>query len=296
MPARPEFELIPDQSHSVRYLSHGNDSPLIRWHFHREYELHLICKTEGKVFIGDYVGDYKPESIYLCGPNLPHNWVANAPAETGTRDKVITFTERFMTCLMEDMPEFQVLKPMLDDSRFGIEFTKSGSRPLMKLFDKIGESRGTTRLLAFLTLLDELAQSGEYRILSSRLYEEETDPDIDERINVVVEYLARNYHREISLEEVAHLLSLSPYYFSRYFKQATGRGFTDFLIRLRISKACERLEMTSDSITRICYEVGYSNIANFNRQFLKIKGMTPRQYRDSLTVRDAKQVTQSHLS
>jgi len=67
--------------------------------------------------------------------------------------------------------------------------------------------------------------------------------------------------------------------FSRFFRRATGNTFTDFVNRMRISKACQLLMDTDRYVTTICYEVGFNNVANFNRRFLEIKGMTPTDFR-----------------
>ncbi len=65
--------------------------------------------------------------------------------------------------------------------------------------------------------------------------------------------------------------------FSRFFRRATGNTFTDFVNRVRINRACQLLMETDRYITHICYEVGFNNVANFNRRFLEIKGMTPKR-------------------
>ena len=72
----PSYELMDDHNGlSIIYRQHGFPCPLVRWHFHKEYELHLIVASSGKVFIGDYIGNFYPESLFLTGPNLPHNWI-----------------------------------------------------------------------------------------------------------------------------------------------------------------------------------------------------------------------------
>ncbi|WP_108126677.1 helix-turn-helix domain-containing protein [Saccharospirillum mangrovi] len=284
MSTQPEFELVQEREHSLRYLSHGADSDLIRWHYHREYELHLIRRTRGKAFIGDYIGPFRPETVFLCGPNLPHNWITTAQWHDDTRDQVINFSEDLMAQLGHLLPEMQALNPMLEASRYGLEFDATVSRELVPAFDRIEQATGMNRLLQFFEVLNRLAQSP-YRVLSTRAYDRQADPVLEERINTVVNYIAEHYTGDVSLDEVAALVRLSPAFFSRYFRRATGHRFVDFVTRMRISKACERLELTRDPITNICFEVGFANVANFNRHFLKIKGMTPRQYRDSLALR-----------
>jgi AraC-like DNA-binding protein len=67
--------------------------------------------------------------------------------------------------------------------------------------------------------------------------------------------------------------------FSRFFRRATGNTFTDFVNQVTINRACQLLMETSPGIANIGFEVGFNNIANFNRRFLSIKGMTPSEFR-----------------
>ena len=77
----------------VRCLAHGFPTPLARWHYHDEYELHLITATSGKAFVGDWIGPFQPGHLVLCGPRLPHNWISLDMPEGGVpeRDLVIQF-------------------------------------------------------------------------------------------------------------------------------------------------------------------------------------------------------------
>ena len=60
--------------------------------------------------------------------------------------------------------------------------------------------------------------------------------------------------------------------FSRFFRRATGNTFTDFVNRVRVNRACQLLMETDRQVTHICYEVGFNNVANFNRRFLRDQG------------------------
>ena len=73
--------------------------------------------------------------------------------------------------------------------------------------------------------------------------------------------------------------------FSRFFRRATGNTFTDFVNHVRINRACQLLMESEHPITRIGFDVGFNNMANFNRRFLDIKGMTPREYRRQVATR-----------
>ncbi len=60
---------------------------------------------------------------------------------------------------------------------------------------------------------------------------------------------------------------------------ATGNNFTDFVNRVRINRACQLLAETHRRIGEIAAETGFNNLANFNRRFLELKGMTPTEFR-----------------
>jgi AraC-like DNA-binding protein len=82
-----------------------------------------------------------------------------------------------------------------------------------------------------------------------------------------------------TLADCAAQLGMSESRFSRFFRRATGNTFVDFVNRVRINRACQLLMESDRYITHICYEVGFNNVANFNRRFLEIKGMTPSEFR-----------------
>ena len=66
---------------------------------------------------------------------------------------------------------------------------------------------------------------------------------------------------------------------ARFFRRATGNTFTDFVNHVRISRACQLLMETNLQISAIAYQVGFNNLANFNRLFKKYRSCTPIDYR-----------------
>ena len=88
------------------------------------------------------------------------------------------------------------------------------------------------------------------------------------------------YRQSIRLEDVADQIGMNSSAFSRYFKEKTGKSFSDFIIEMRISYACKLLTEGKLSITQVCFESGFNNLSNFNRQFRKIMSYTPTQFQD----------------
>jgi AraC-like DNA-binding protein len=279
----PSFELMDDHNGwSIIYRQHGFPCPLVRWHFHKEYEVHLIVASSGKVFIGDYIGNFYPETLFLTGPHLPHNWISQVAEDevVPKRDMVVNFTDELFVSGYPVFAELKSLAPLLERAQYGIEFRcKRTIAQAMPLMERIAESSGITRLGHFFILLELLAASKNYQLLSGVNTPQLADEHSVDRTNRAVNYIFAHYIRELPLEEVAEYLGMTPTYFSRVFKQATGRCFVEFVNRLRISKSCELLANSDLPVTDVCFDSGFGNISNFNRRFQQLKGMTPSQYR-----------------
>ncbi len=279
----PSYELMDDHNGlSIIYRQHGFPCHLVRWHFHKEYELHLIVASSGKVFVGDYIGNFYPETLFLTGPNLPHNWISQiAEGEVvSTRDMLVNFTDELLEGAASAFIELKTLTPMLERARYGIEFrNKATIRKAVDLMQSIAGASGITRLGHFLILLELLAECEDYQLLSGVTAGQLADEQTIDRTNRAVDYIFSHYARELPLDEVAEHMGMKPTYFSRVFKQATGRCFSEFVNRLRISKSCELLADGEKTVTDVCFESGFNNISNFNRRFQQLKGMTPSHYR-----------------
>ena len=92
-------------------------------------------------------------------------------------------------------------------------------------------------------------------------------------------FLHREYTRNISLKEVADIAGMNQSAFCRYFLEKTSKTCFQYINELRITYACKLLLERKLTISQICHEVGYNNISNFNRQFKKVTGYTPTEYR-----------------
>jgi two-component system response regulator YesN len=95
------------------------------------------------------------------------------------------------------------------------------------------------------------------------------------------EYIAGNYCKDITLEDVSREVSISPNYFSKLFKDETGSNFIDYLTALRIEKAKKLLADRRYANKEICYQIGYSDPNYFSRLFKKVVGVTPTEYRSA---------------
>ena len=94
------------------------------------------------------------------------------------------------------------------------------------------------------------------------------------------EYIKANYSKALNLDEVSYYVNVSPYYFSKIFKEGTGENFIEYLTNIRIEKAKELLSNTDYSMKEICVMVGYSDPNYFSRSFKKNVGVTPTEYKE----------------
>ena len=99
-------------------------------------------------------------------------------------------------------------------------------------------------------------------------------------INKAKEYIHRNYSRDISLDDVSKDVNISPYYFSKVFKDETGENFIEYLTNIRINKAKELLQNTNMSMKEIGCEIGYMDPNYFSRIFKKNIGVTPTEFKE----------------
>jgi len=286
----PSLGYEPEGSYGhVRCLEHGFPNPLVRWHYHEEYELHLIVATRGKVFVGDYIGHFEPGHLVLTGPRLPHNWIStDVPLEgIARRDMVIQFPDAPLRQAAALIPEIAEVLPLLERARHGIEFFGLSERARER-FERIKRCHGLQRFGEFCDFLGELSRSADYRLLSAVQLQSFDDDAALARISSIVDYLTEHYAEPFSMADLCHKVGMSESSFSRTFRRATGNTFTDFVNRLRINKACQLLMETDRYITNVCYDVGFNNVANFNRRFLQIKGQTPKEYRRQAEARFGK--------
>ncbi|MGG5751079.1 AraC family transcriptional regulator [Zafaria sp. Z1313] len=278
------LEVVPqDPRFSTRWHQHDYPSPFARWHFHPEYEVHLIEEGVGNYIVGDAVGRFGAGQVVLTGPQLPHNWISDiAPDERiPGRDVVLQFHDAWIRSCQALMPELEALDQLLSNASRGIEFSGDTAVEAASLLRRTGQCRGAERVAHVFRLLHLLsaAPGRERRYLSNEWVPAQENPETQRTISRAIEYVFENLTGEVRLSTAARLSGMSVSTFSRYFKRASGQTFSDMVRKLRLVQACRLLERDLDSVAGVAGAVGYRNLSNFNRQFLREYGCTPSQYR-----------------
>ena len=97
-----------------------------------------------------------------------------------------------------------------------------------------------------------------------------------------IAYINENFRREIPLDEISNVVSLSPSYFSKYFKNVTGVSFSEYLANLRLENAINDMLGHNTTVSAAAFENGFANVKSFITQCKKVYGCTPAQYKKKL--------------
>ena len=279
----PDLELVNiRQGESFVAWCHGYPFRTVRWHYHPEFEIHLIVATTGKFYIGDYIGNFGPGQLIMTGPNLPQNWISDVgPGETvPLRNYVIQFGEKFISTAIEAIAELSAIKPLLERSRRGLLFDDMTGFAVRPLMEELVSARGIRRLELFSGVLDRLSRAPEPQVLASVSFELDAGAMDNCGVNRAIAYLRENLTEPLTERDLAAITGQSTSAFSRSFRRHTGTTLIRYMNQLRIDLACQMLLTDPDvRVTDICYEVGFSNLSNFNRHFLKLKGVSPSRFR-----------------
>lgn len=272
-----------DPESSFRFFLRKIDQIPFEWHFHPEYELTFTLHGEGERYVGDHVSTFSEPDLVFIGPNVPHSWVTNSKPPTDNslvEAYVLWFSQQWIDSLTSAFPEFQPLRTLADEARRGVTFSNALATQLQPLFLRLSTEKPNERLISVLQILQALSSSSRQCLSSLQTSSQDLSQTELSRMNLVLSYLQQHYMNPLSLSEVAAVHHLSVSTLVRLFKRHTRQSVQQYLLQIRIGHACAKLIQSSLPIALIAEQSGFSNLSNFNRQFRKIKGETPRVFRD----------------
>jgi AraC-like DNA-binding protein len=291
--SEPDLEVVQIRSgESFKMWSHGYPFHTVRWHFHPEYEIHLITETSGHYFVGDFIGDFRPGNLVMTGPNLPHNWVSDVPENTQIERRclVLQFSEEFIDRLLEILPELKGFRSVLADSRRGVLFTPETAKLARPIMQEMLDAEGARRISHFMQLVDLLVRANDHLALATSDYQPDPSGYMSLGTNKALVFIRERLTEPFAETDLAEIAGQTPSAFSRSFRKHTGFSVVQYVNRLRINLACQLLMSSTDmSVIDICYAAGFNNLSNFNRHFLAQKGMPPSRFR-SLRAQNARAV------
>lgn len=260
-----------------RYAAQENRKAHL-WHYHPEIELVHVTGGSGKRQIGSHISYYNDGDLILIGSNLPHCGFTNE--DTGNTDEtVIQMKPDFLGQAFFELPETRNIRQLFEQARAGIAYGPETRKKVGEKLALLNQASDFERLMGLLSVLNDLQQATDFRILNADGFSVETQMQDNGRIHQVFNHVKDNFQNPIALEEMAALVSMTVPSFCRYFKKITNKTFTRFVNEYRVVHASKLLAEKQMGITEICYESGFNNFSYFNKTFRELTGKTASDYR-----------------
>jgi AraC-like DNA-binding protein len=284
LPQKPHLlKIIPPLENSI--VIKGDDIAWNNpWHYHPEIELLYCLKGRGTNFIGNSIRTIEEGELLLLGKNLPHTRQRDGVyyrehSNEKPESVVVQFRDDFLGDHFFELREFEHINKLFQEAKVGLKFYGSTVTLVGQKLKRIKTLSTTMAILELLSILDTLARSTEFSQLNSVNYVSDAHEKYSQKINKVYHYTIEHFREPITLAQVASLTNHSPAAFCRYFKTRTRKSYFQYLTEIRIAYACERLMEGNLDVTRVCFASGFNNLSNFHKQFKKVMGFTPSEYR-----------------
>ncbi|MBD2867656.1 AraC family transcriptional regulator [Paenibacillus arenilitoris] len=247
-------------------------------HFHETYEIFYLMSGKRAFFIKDRTMSIGEGDVVIISPNILHR-TTNAERPEYER-LVVNIHESFMAASNDSYMD--ILQPLIKkeyvivkcapDDRLSIKALSS------RIMQEVREKKPGFEMYAQ-TLVQQLLLICCRHMRQSSMEPLESPSPMHERISEVVRYINGHYMQELSLQLLARKFYVSPYYLSRFFKEATGFTFIEYLNSVRVKEAKKLLEQSSMKASLIAGKVGFGSVTHFGRVFKSITGHAPLHYR-----------------
>ena len=254
------------------------DFPL---HFHEDYELCLTLNVRGKRILGNLVEDFTEKDLVITTPNVLHCYKRDdAFLNVRCEVVVIQFPKELPSWGIFDTDQLRNIRNLLCQPAPGLKFSEETAEAVRERLLRLPRTEGFEAVQLFFGILHELACADRTQVELIGVQSSDSTLPHSRRINKIVQFVEKNYHHKISLEDVGELVGMSASSVSRFFKQRTRHNFWDYLNGFRIDRAAQMMIETEHTISEISYACGFNNISNFNRVFRERIGTTPSDYRN----------------
>jgi AraC-like DNA-binding protein len=280
---KPNFERITFPKGCSLRVYHRRVAEIpFEWHHHPEYELTLTLNSRGWRFIGDHIGQYQAPDLALVPSDMPHTWASTATLreEDPHTAIVIWFSGAWALQVAELLPEYANLRKLLRNASTGLAFSSEAATRVMDLREGLLGESATSRLHTALNLLLELAQAPATQLSQAGAIVPAKSDEEPAQLTRVLNHLHKRFPEPLRIDALCRIGNTSPRSLHRLFVKHTGESVSSYLSKLRVGRACMRLGETDLPVSLIAQEVGLSNLANFNRQFRRVRQMTPTAYRE----------------
>lgn len=283
-------KLTTANSHSFNLQLTGHYHSYNELHYHPELELLYVIEGSGTMLTGNRVEPVNAGNLLLIGGNVPHLFrfekqqylnplLKHGPMEAPLQLLTLHFNPAIFGEQFLSLPENGYLRTVLNNAIQVQEFYGGLRNNIVNMLYQLLKSAAHTRLLLLMQLLAAIAEGNEYHFLNAGLKPQAYNHIDETRLTNIYLHTLNNFHRSITLKEIAATAYMVPNAFCRYFKQRTNKSYVDFLLEVRVNHACKLLRETDYSMVVVSYESGFTNLSNFNRYFKMLTGKSPLKMR-----------------
>jgi AraC-like DNA-binding protein len=253
------------------------------WHYHNNYELSFITEGVGKRIVADSIEEFHPGDLIFIGRNLPHVWIADKePFRLSNRtleSVFLQFTKDIFGHQLLTLPEFTYVAKALSQSERGVKIPDDATNEISELLLQMPYLQPFERMIHFFRIMDIIGRCENLIPLASEEYIRTRFAPGNKRLTQIHEYLMNHYKEDIGLQQIASVVNMAEGYLCRFLKANTGMTLFEYLNKIKVDFACKMLMDKNISITEICLDSGFNNLSHFNKQFKKITGLPPSEYR-----------------
>ncbi|MGQ9571435.1 MAG: helix-turn-helix domain-containing protein [Thermodesulfovibrionales bacterium] len=262
--------------------------------YHDFFEIAYIYKGKGTFHFEGKSYEASEGDIFVIGNTEFHRLEAYQDEPLKTID--LYFMPEFVYSIGQNSFDLDYLRPFLDHStefRNKIPSCDCNSSLVLKIIKKMYYEKLEKRDFYQLAVKNYLTQLlllilRHFRKFSTDLLEYTKRKKDIERLKNVFSFLQKHYTEDISLDIVAEMACMSPFYFCKFFKRVTGSTLMDYVFRLRIDRAKELLLSSDLTITEIAYETGFESHSYFDRIFRRFTKLSPHNYRYKLAIESSR--------
>ena len=242
------------------------------WHIHPEFEIVYILKGHGTRYVGNSVEEYSAPELVFIPPGIPHSW-QSSPDSMDNDAHVIHFRRECFGETWYSQNEFKALSRILNSKSALFIDSSPGSE---KIFDRTIQTSGLKKVSAFIELLDLILSSKSKPLGEFGTSEMEK---VNPRLEKILSWINENFREEFTVKSLAEKMSMSLYQLRLAFKRSMNKSVLQYTNELRVFEACKLMQNQQYTISYLSSLAGFNNLSYFNRTFLKVTGMTPREYR-----------------
>jgi YesN/AraC family two-component response regulator len=230
--------------------------------------------------VGDRVETFSRGEIVLLPPNISHGWYFDEydHDEEGKIENItIIFSSELLDKCDSAFPEIKACISQIKKYSQAVTFQGKSLQSLQKIMTAMSLQNNIEQLSSLIKIFQIIASTAETRVVGFL-----TKPNKSAiKMQEISRYIVHNYQKKITLDTVAEYFGMNRSLFCSFFKREKGKSFFAALNEYRIECSCLMLRQTTMSIAEICFAVGFNDVPYFNRTFKKVKGITPKFYREN---------------